>query len=181
MHLIKRSLKVVPLALVAASLMASPSAMASAPPTVECAFTGLAGNLTPPVRPIPQTGGGGSFTFGGSATCTVTHGATTATVTGTINASGSYTNTICGTGTASGNATITFPSNPTGITSASASFTITFTAGVGVLRITSIVDNQGHTGQGGGEVTIVPAQGSCTSGGVTAFTVAGGFVAADTP
>ncbi len=174
MRLIKRSLKVLPLALVAASLMAPP-AMAADPLTIECGFTGLAGNLSPPVRPIPQTGGGGSFTFGGTATCTVTHGSTVATGNGTINASGSYTNTICGTGSAGGNATIAFPPNPTGITSATVPFTIIFVAGVGVFQIPNYADNLGHKGNGAGEVTIVPAQGSCTSGGVTAFTVAGAF------
>ena len=182
MHLIKRSLKVLPLALVAASFMTPSSAMAADPASASCTFTGLAGNLTPAVRPIPQTGGGGTFTFGGTAlTCTLVHGATVApNVAATINASGSYTNTICGTGVANGTATISFAANPTGVTTGNATFTINFTGGVGVLQISRFTDNAGHTGQGGGQVNIVPAQGSCTSGGVTAFTVAGGFTVAGT-
>ena len=178
MHLIKRSLKVLPLALVAASLMA-PSAMAATPATAKCAFTGLAGNLTPPVPAAPTLGGSGTFTFGGSATCALSHGGGPAVpVNATINASGRYDNTVCGTGTATGTASITFQANSTGTTSANATFSINFASGVGALHISSFVDNQGHKGQGGGEVTIVPAQGSCTSGGVSAFTVAGGFAVA---
>lgn len=177
MHLLKRSLKVLPLALVAASFMAPTSpAMAADPGTATCTFTGLAGNLQPPVRPLPQTGGGGGFDFSGDATCHLTHGATVApNVSATITASGTYANIACGTGTAEGDANIVFAPNPTGILFGDAHFIIRFASGVGALHITSFLDNLGHRGQGGGEVTIVPAQGSCASGGVSAFTVAGGF------
>lgn len=177
MHLIKRSLRVLPLALVAAGLIAPSGAMASQPVTATCQFGGLTGTLNPAVPPATRLGGGGSFTFGGSATCVVSHGSTTATVSANISASGSYTNIICGTGEARGNATITFgPGSP--VPSASASFVINFQAGVGALRITVFVDASGHSGGGGGQVTIVPTGGSCTAEpGVTQFTVAGGFTA----
>jgi len=179
MHLIKRSLKVLPLALVAASLMASP-AMAADPATATCQFGGLTGSLNPPVPPVTRPGGSGNFTFGGSATCVVTHGTTSASVTATISASGSYRNDICGTGEASGTATVTFgPGSP--VASATATFSIRFVAGVGVLTISAWADSSGHRGQGGGQVTIVPTGGSCTAEpGVTQFTVAGGFTAAGT-
>lgn len=176
MHLIKRSLKILPLALVAASL-APPPAAAAEPATATCTFTGLSGTFVPPVRPLPQTGGGGGFAFQGRATCHLTHDARVAlNVSATINASGTYSNIGCGTGTAAGQAAIAFVANHTGILNAWAGFTITSAAAnAGALTITYFDDNLGHSGQGGGEVTVIPTQGSCTAGGVSAFTMAGGF------
>ena len=175
MRLIKRSLKVLPLALVAAALLA-PTASA-APQSANCVLNGVTGDLTPPVKAILNgTGGSGTFTFEGGAVCSGVIGGTPLSSTSAhISASGTYTNQVCGTGTADGTATIDF--NVNGVR-ASSNFHIDFRGGQGVLTLTYNV-TAGGTGSGSGQgaISIVPSGGNCVNEDVSEFTVLGGFAA----
>jgi hypothetical protein len=193
MHLKKKLLGLTMAAMTAASLAAAPSASAAA--SVECAFSGLAGNITPGVRavlgPNGPTGGSGTYEFNGRATCTgVDHDGTVIrptvgadTTNATIASNGSFVNTVCGTGTASGN-TDTRAVGTTGpgtyvnfddgavqdITQVT--YNIQFVSGVGAISITRI-NNAPATA--GGNANIIPHSGDCVFQDVTAFDVAGGF------
>ena len=141
------------------------AASAQAATTAACQFTGQTTSLTPPVQFV---GGSGSFGFSGPATCSVNGGAPQS---GSITASGSYSNIACGTGSATGNATIT-----SGSTTVTIGFTINFAAGQGVARGTGSTTGAGYVG-------IRPAldnQASPPGNCVTKFDVAGAF-AGQTP
>jgi hypothetical protein len=116
-----------------------------------------------------------------------------------IDASGDYANFVCGSGVASGTATtlgttvaaadesgnaqtpvVTTGSVPP--ENATATFSITFVGGSGVLDITSFRSTDGDTGMGAGYVNIVPdpfnrLAGNCVTQSVTAFRVNGAFAA----
>jgi len=126
---------------------------ARAASTYVCSLTGKTTSLTPIPAP-PKRGGGGTFSFSGSATCL--KGATRQVV--GVTANGTYTNIICGTGTATGVAS--FSGGPSPI-----NFKVTFVAGVGSLTV-----NGG--GKGNGVVDIVPANSTgCITQPVTGFTI----------
>ena len=136
------------------------AASAQAATTAACQFSGQTTSLNPAVQFLL---GSGTFGFSGPATCSVNGGAPQS---GSITASGSYTNTVCGTGTATGTATIT-----AGSTSVTISFTIQFVAGQGAARGT------GST-TGAGYVSIRPAldnQAAPPGNCVTKFDVIGAF------
>lgn len=135
--------------------VALPAMSPQAATTYVCKFSGQTTSLTPIAAP-PKTGGTGSYSFSGSATCV----SGTKTINSTINSTGTYTNTVCGTGTATG--TASFSAGP-----ASISYTITFVNGVGSLKVTG-------GGSGNGAVDIVPSNtGGCATKAVTGFKVTG--------
>lgn len=152
--------------------------------TGACAFTGLAGNISPGVMLV---GGQGGYQFqstaGSTSQCRMDSNGPAAA---TIQSTGNFRNAVCGTGTAwsgyselpntaADSTTIDINGSPTEITSAT--YTIEFVGTNGTLDI--------HTVNGGpenlatnGRVQIAPTTGSCNSPtGVTAFTVAGSFAA----
>ena len=136
------------------------AASAQAATTAACQFSGQTTSLSPAVQFV---GGGGSFTFNGPATCSVNGGAPQS---GSISASGTYSNTVCGTGSANGTATIT-----AGSASVTIGFTINFAAGQGVARGTGSTTGAGYVG-------IRPAldnQASPPGNCVTKFDVVGAF------
>ena len=126
---------------------------ARAATTYVCSLTGKTTSLTPIPAP-PKTGGGGTFSFSGTATCL--KGAARQVV--GVSANGTYTNLVCGTGTANGVATFTGGPSPI-------SFKVNFVLGVGSLTV-----NGG--GKGSGVVDIVPANATgCITKPVTGFTI----------
>ncbi len=136
---------------IAASVIGLVPAHAST--TYLCTLTGKTTSLTPIPAP-PKTGGTGSFSFSGTATCL--KGATRLVV--GVSASGSYKNTICGTGSAVGGASFTGGPHPIG-------FKVTFVGGVGAFQVTG-------GGSGGGVVDIVPTNSTgCISKPVTGFKI----------
>jgi hypothetical protein len=172
----------------AVAMFAFGAGSAFAADSATCAFTGLAGNLTPPIPAAANDPGGptttetGTYQFAGNATCVAVEGDTgdAATNSGVysthITSSGNYTNLVCGTGTATSTAANTtlsgFPSPEGPVNTA---YTIRFTAGAGALQITGGFTPQHSSVTGGGYVQIVPAQGNCANTDVSAFTVAGSF------
>jgi hypothetical protein len=146
------ALGVAGLAATVAPLATSLGPTAHAATAHHCVLNGKTTSLTPIPAP-PATGGSGSFTFTGSGNCVGPDGLRS----GSLSASGSYSNIVCGTGTATGTA-----STPIG----TFGFKITFANGAGVLQITS-------GGTGGGSVDIAPSNiGGCVTTAVTGFTVA---------
>jgi hypothetical protein len=142
------------------SIMAMGSASAMAADTVTCALTGETGSLTPPVQ---IQGGTGSFTFGGSAVCSVN---TDPPALSTLSASGTYVNQICGTGTADGSASLNVGGGAH--VYSSVGFHIDFTSSVGVVNI--------NNGAGRGAVQISPtAPGTNGHDCTSQFLVDGGF------
>jgi hypothetical protein len=189
MHLKKKLVVLALAAIGAASLAAAPSASAAA--NVECAFTGLAGNITPGVPailgPNGPLGGAGTYTFEGEATCSGVDAAGNAVTPSpnntTIKSSGAFTNTACGTGTAIGNAATRAVGAPppgtyvdfhqAGIQDITqVSYSIQFVGGNGALTVTKANNKAAN---GGGEVTIIPHDGDCVLNDVRSFDVAGGF------
>ena len=133
---------------------------AHAATTVACQINGSTTSLTPIPAP-PATGGSGTYTFSGPATCVVNGALQSGTVTVS---DGAYQNTVCGTGTATGTADFAG-----GITVNPLGFKIQFVAGVGVIQATS-------GGTGGGVVDITPSNtGGCATTAVTGFNVHGTF------
>src|SRR6476619_5858682 len=102
-------------------MLALGASSASAADTATCSFTGLAGNLNPPIPAALNDPGGpttteiGTYNFAGDATCVAVEGdtgdnpATSGVYAVHIVSSGNYANKVCGTGTATAtdpNATI---------------------------------------------------------------------------
>ena len=86
-----------------------------------------------------------------------------------IDSTGTYSNVICGTGVMSGTATIT-----DSVENITASYTITFADGVGLLLIGSASDSDGHRGTGAGVALLSPRPtGGCTSTAATGFDIFG--------
>ena len=181
MHLKKRVALGAIAAMAASLAVAVPSASAATQTT--CAFTGLAGNISPGVRAITNpngpTGGSGTYTFGGRAlNCTYVNTATGAVINSgaSINSAGSFSNLVCSTGTADGNPAAggtTFNFDDPRIPDVTqASYHIQFVGGQGALTISSV---NGSGATGGGYVKITPAVGNCVTQDVTAFDVAGSF------
>jgi hypothetical protein len=196
MHLKKR-LSVLAIAAVAASFAAVP-ANAAAAETATCAFTGLAGKITPGVRAILNgTGGGGTYEFGGNANCVYSNGGAPISSPATITSFGSFTNDICSTGTAFGDTNnfdlalkkgtrIDFQA--AGIPDINqVDYQIRFVGGQGLLRggnqttkpngATGTVNNDSSY-SAGGYVDIRPSVGDCVTTDVTEFAVTGTFTAA---
>jgi hypothetical protein len=119
---------------------------------------------------IDLVGGTGSYTFSASA-CQYVFGAT-ATSPCSITASGSYANTVCGTGSVSGSARVSSLLN-----AGTATFFITFTAGVGTLTGTVTLSSVSGTRTEAIDGTVVlaprPAAGNDLGDCVNGFTVAG--------
>src|SRR3954454_11343757 len=97
------------LSLTALAAVAFGGASAQAATAGACAFTGLAGNLSPGVPPASAGAAGvlatGTYTFAGTApACAILNSAGTPVASGTANisSSGGYTNILCGTGLATG-------------------------------------------------------------------------------
>ena len=175
------------------ALCAFGASSAFASDTGTCAFTGLAGNLTPPIPAAANDPGGpttietGTYNFAGSATCVKVDGdsgesGNSGVYSVSITSNGNYANKVCGTGTATGSSL-----SATQLTSASpgwegpvgATYDITFSAGAGALVVHSASNSQrtNSSNAGGGYVQIVPADGNCATTNVGAFTVAGSFSA----
>jgi hypothetical protein len=182
------------LSMAVVALFAFNAASAFASDTGTCAFTGLAGNLTPPIPAAANDPGGattietGTYQFAGTATCVKADGDSgQATNSGvysvSITSNGDYANRVCGTGQAFGRSLAN-----TSLSSAAAgwegpvhaTYDITFTGGAGALLVhqTSNAErtNSGNN-NGGGYVQIIPADGNCATTNVGAFTVAGSFTA----
>ena len=175
-------------AAVAVAMFAFGASSAFAADSATCAFTGLAGNLQPPIPAAANDPGGpttterGLYEFNGSATCVAIEGdvgdpqqAGVSPV--TLRSAGRYENLVCGTGSAIAedpNATqvdgFPAPEGPVNTT-----YVINFTGGAGALRITGGFTPQHGNVTGGGYVQIVPAVGNCATTDVSAFTVAGAF------
>jgi hypothetical protein len=127
----------------AAMFVGSSTANAAAGDAGVCVFTGLAGDLAPGIPNIESDlvpdAEGGSYTYGGPATCagvfegeTVNTGLDGATIT----SSGEYLNVYCGTGIATdSNPNISF-----GSIAISAPYVIPFVAGNGPLVIGASVE-----------------------------------------
>jgi hypothetical protein len=191
MHLTKRFLLLATV-VAAASFVVVPSASAD---SATCTFDGVAGTIDPDIRPAPETGGSGTYTFGGGASCeyvdTTGAGANTEyNTSATIASSGEFNNIICSTGTAFSNWGLP-PDDPDKVGSTQVNFAngnatdvtnlaykILFTGGNGRLVIKDV--NGSATSGGSGVVQILPSQGSsCTAEpGVSSFDVLGGFTAA---
>ena len=175
MRYLKRLGVVASMAVVASIGMAG---TASAAEVAVCQLDGVAGQLLP--NGVQLIGGGGNYSFSGSTTCRYSNGGAPVTDVGTITSAGVFTNHVCGTGTADSvnQTTVNFPAgspipNVSGIT-----YHIDFVAAQGALNISAASDSHGHSGgRGGGEVTIIPSEGSCTTA-VTQFQVLGGFTIA---
>jgi hypothetical protein len=162
-----RKVKLFALLAVAAGALLVPVGSASAADSYTCSFSGVTGNLNPPIPSILADGSAdsenGTFTFAGGINCVGTQGVQLG---GTVNASGAYSNTLCGTGSATGAATLTSGARTVNVT-----FTIQFIGGAGVIQVTS-----GATGAGYAQ--LVPNQdGNCVTTDVSRFQVLGGFSA----
>lgn len=131
------------------------------------AFVGATGSLNPAVGLSPSSG---NYTFGSAACVAVSVDSDAEAGTCTISSSGVFVNTICGTGTATGTATIasSVAVPPGSSETVNASYTISFTAGIGILRGTETNDGDAAAGI----VDIIPTGGNCVSG-VTQFTASG--------
>jgi hypothetical protein len=186
---------------VAAAMFAFGASSAFAADTATCAFTGLAGNLTPPIPAAANDPGGvssierGTYNFAGDATCvkldTDTDDAANNGVYGVrITSNGDYENQVCGTGKAYGRtlgATQLVATSGTSLAGAAgwegpigATYDITFTGGAGALVVHQAQNSERTSSNGtngGGYVQIIPADGNCVTTDVGAFTVAGSFSA----
>jgi hypothetical protein len=183
------------LAVVAAMVVGGSAAQAAVGTrdSATCVFTGLAGNLTPPIQPATIQGGTGTYNFNGSATCVTTEtddptpsGAVSGVNSVNITSSGTYANDRCGTGTAQGNSTIgptTVGPLPEGNISGTGTdlYDITFKGGTGPITWgTGLVDGNNEpilsNGVADGIINITPANaGGCVTQPVSAFSVAGFF------
>ncbi|HEX2105695.1 MAG TPA: hypothetical protein VHF51_18730 [Solirubrobacteraceae bacterium] len=196
MHLTKR-FHVLSLAVVAVGAMALP-ASASAANEAACAFTGVAGNISPGVQ---FQGGNGRYDFESGAVGTQCNYNNQGWQNSKIKSSGGFDNVQCGTGSArsphptyGGTTTVDYGANGSNEVT-SASYRIDFQDAQGRLKISSIngsaedstgpkdpTDNQ----EIDGHVSIVPTAdpnnpttctppGTILNGGVTQFQVVGAF------
>ncbi len=173
----RRVKQLVLLSVIAAALLV-PVASASAGTQTACTFDGVTGNLSPAIPSILEDGSTdtetGQFTFNGGVTCAGNdrgNPVNPTAETGSVSASGNYSNILCGTGRAEGDATVTLPSG-----TVQAHFVIDFTGGNGVITITAAVRSTGETGgTGRGDAQLRPASGNCVNQSVSAFQVVGGF------
>ena len=182
-------------AAMAIAMLAFGASSAFAADQATCAFTGLAGNLTPPIPAAANDPGGpttietGTYHFEGSATCVkVDTDIEDPTFSGvyavTITSDGDYANRVCGTGTAHGrnlSDTVVSSPSPGWEGPVLATYDITFTSGAGAMTVNKVQNSERTSTTpvaGGGFVQIVPADGNCATTNVGAFTVAGAFTAA---
>ena len=186
MHLKKR-FHVLSLAIIAAALFAIPSTASAR--NAQCVFQGVTGTIAPGVMLIGQEG---DYTFATSNPATTQCREGTGTPQQSkIESRGHFVNTICGTGTATGGPAATDTRVDVGATTPptwdydNIQYHIDFRAANGTLNVHSIQGlkerrpdgtDPGTSPDPDGHVVIIPTGGSCNDpGGVTQFTVAGGF------
>jgi hypothetical protein len=177
MHLKKR-FHLLSLAVVAAAMVAVPSAASA--DTGACVFQGLAGNINPGVMLV---GGTGAYEFSTPTTsprnqATLCSYNNSAPAVSKIVSKGTFVNMICGTGTADGTEAETKIDQGADGTNeiSSAAYHIDFRGTQGTLDISRVNGRTETLGPVNGHVSITPTVGSCTTG-VTGFEVAGALAA----